>query len=105
MSNDEWIDPRMIEVNRTPIQNPLSDRLIRKVFYGDKTQRTDCRLILSVAELEKLLDIAKSSTTNRAVLHHVGLNVGLYQSASGHNYEVWTLSGSHVLPEKAPFEG
>ena len=96
-------DDRRLAVNSSPLQHPNRDRLVRRVEYGGPSSNADARLFIDTATLRQLLAVAESSLTGRAVLHHAGVVVDLYESPNGHAYECWRLVASHVAPEPAPF--
>ena len=95
---DEF-DERRLTVDRSPLQHPDRDRLVRRVTYGGPDHPLDARIILSQQELESLLNVAKDSMTRRAVLHHAGVSVALFETTQGHRYEVWSLIGSTLSAE------
>lgn len=69
-------------------------------YGGDATDR---RMVLSVEELEKMMEVAKASPTKRLVLHQVGVRVQLVEHVeSGHRYEVVKLVAGELKAEQSP---
>ena len=88
---------------RTPIQfGPGYPEVIHDREIGGPRDPSDRRLVLSVHELEQLLEQARASLTQRVILHHVGLRVRTLQGKGGHRWDHVTLLGSKVEPEPAP---
>ncbi len=97
------LDPRgALRVNERPIQSPGVDRKIRSATVAGPEAGGDRRLFLSERLLSDLLDVARSSSTRRVQIDHVGLRVDLYVDGRGHEYEVWTLVGAPPKPEPLP---
>lgn len=93
-------------VLRTPVQlGPDYPEVLHDREIGGPRDPSDRRLVLSVAELEQLLEHARASLTQRAVLHHVGLRVRTLQGSDGHRWDHVTLIGSRIEPEPAPIPG
>ncbi len=95
------LDPRLLKVNDDPLQLPDRDPCIRTIDVGGPRTGRDVRLSLSVAELEQLLEVARRSLTQRAVINQVGLRTYLFRTPAGHQYEVWKLIGLRPEPERS----
>jgi hypothetical protein len=97
------LDPRgALRVNERPIQSPGVDRKLRSATVAGPESGGDRRLFLSARLLSDLLEVAKSSSTQRAQIDRVGLRVDLYVDGRGSEYEVWTLIGAPPRPEPLP---
>jgi hypothetical protein len=97
------LDPKnVLKVNERPIQLPGRDTLIRTATVGGPGKPGDRRIFLSSGMLGKFLTVARSSPTGRVQVDYAGIRVDLYQEASGHSYEVWTLIGADPRPEPLP---
>lgn len=100
-------DPRdrLTRSTSQPLQLPGRDRVVAESVLGGPDSSADSRLILSRADLESLLDVARASLTGRVVLNRPGVRVRLFESPSGHRYEVWSLVCSEVKAEQNPIIG
>ena len=97
------LDPRnVLTVNRSPLQRPGGDKLLRTAVTGGPSKGGDRRVYLSVDLLAQLLEVARSSTMRRVQVDRAGVRVDLYQRPDGHRYEVWTLVGCKPRPEDLP---
>lgn len=97
------LDPRnALKVNRSPLQQPGKDTLIRTATVAGPDAGGDRRIFLSADLLGQLLDVARSSLTRRVQVDRAGVRVDLYQRPDGHQYEVWTLIGADPKPEGLP---
>ena len=75
----------------------ISDREI-----GGPNDATDRRLILDIPTLQHLIDVARTSISQRVTLHHFGVRVQLLRDAdSGHVWEHLTLIGTEPKPERS----
>ena len=95
---------RSLEVNNTPLQIAGEDHVIREYTLGGPKCGRDVRLFLDRKVLEHLLDVAKSSNTNRVVLHGAGIKMKVRRAASGHMYETLHLVSHLPVPEQLPSE-
>lgn len=86
---------------RKPLQyGPDYPEVLSDMEIGGPEDPADRRLVVDAATLQHLLDIARSSLSQRVVLHHVGLRVQvLRDSDTGHRWEHVTLIGSEPKPE------
>lgn len=80
-----------------------TDLLVHERVLGGPTVPLDTRLILSRADLEGLLAVARESLTGRVVVDRCGLRVRVWRTPGGHQYETWSLLGASASPERAPF--
>lgn len=97
------LDPHnVMEVNRSPMQRPGMDKLLRTAVVGGPNQGGDRRCYLSTRLLSQLLEVSRSSIMQRVVVDGAGVRVDLYVDPSGHKYEVWTLVGAKPRPEPLP---
>lgn len=97
------LDPRaVLTVNASPLQRPGADTLLRTAIVGGPDKPGDRRIYLSVATLSHLLDVARTSPMQRAIVGHAGVRVDLYVTPHGHEYEVWQLVGSQPKAEPVP---
>lgn len=106
--SDDWnplvgaLDPRRaLQVNANPVQRP-GDRLLRTACAGGPEHDGDRRLYLSAKVLRDLLHMAEASPLQRVQVQRCGVRVDLYQTPSGHTYEVWTFIGADPKPEALP---
>jgi len=88
-------------IDRVPFQRPGQPEVIKRIQFPDGPG--DRRLYLEVSALEKLLEYARSSITNRAVIHGVVVEVEQIRTKDGHVYEVWAFVG-HPAPEGSSLE-
>jgi hypothetical protein len=70
---------------------PASDKVVGENIIGGPLSGKDVRMYLDVKTLEHLLDVAKQSLVNRAVLNGVGLKVKAQRGGDGNTYEVWSI--------------
>lgn len=100
-------DPRdrLTRSTSRPLQLPGRDRVVAESVLGGPESSVDARLILSRAELEQLLDVARSSLTGRVVLRRPGLRVRLFEAPNGHRYEVWSFVAAAMVAEQTPILG
>jgi hypothetical protein len=59
-------------------------------------------MYLELADLLKLVEIAKKSTINRVVLPRAGVTLTVRESHGGHVYETLHLVSGMPLPEAGP---
>lgn len=79
----------------------LADREI-----GGPHDPTDRRLVVDSRTLAHLLEIARSSTSGRVVLHQLGIRVQtLRDHTTGHIWDHCTLLGTEPGPEVTLFDG
>ncbi len=75
------------------------------IFGGPSAEPTaDRRLYFEVAELEKLLALARQSPTQRVVLHHAGVRVRRIQDGSA-TVDVLSIVGDNLQPEPFALAG
>ena len=91
-----------LTVNDTPLQEPNHDRVLKTYTFGGPSSGRDSRMFLHAIELEHLLHIAKSSPTNRVILHRAGLVVTVRQSRNGHVYEEIRMVCDQPVIEEIP---
>jgi hypothetical protein len=91
-----------LTVNARPLQRPGQDVLLRTAVVGGPDKEGDRRVYLTATLLGTLLDVARSSGLQRVLVDRAGVRVDLYRSATGHEYEVWTLIGGAPRPEPIP---
>lgn len=85
---------------------PAFPEVISDVEIGGPQDSTDRRLILDVKLLSMLLEVARSSSTRRVVLHKLGLRVQrLRDRQSGHVWDHLTLLGLAPEPEEVNILG
>jgi hypothetical protein len=97
------LDPReVLTVNRSPLQRPGQDTLLRSAVVGGPDKAGDRRVYLSAKLLGTLLEVARASAMQRVVVDRAGVRVDLYADGRGHEYEVWTLVGADPRPEPIP---
>ena len=97
------LDPKeVMVVNRSPLQRPGLDTLIRTATTGGPELGGDRRVYLSSQLLGQLLEVARSSSMGRVQVNQAGVRVDLYERPDGHRYEVWTLIGATPEPEPMP---
>lgn len=96
---------RLTRSTSLPLQLPGRDRVVAESVLGGPEAGVDARMILSRADLESLLDAARSSLTGRVVLNRPGVRVRLFEAPSGHRYEIWSLVCSEVKAEQNPIIG
>lgn len=78
------------------LQEPKHDTIVRRVRIPDKPG--DQRLYLHIDDLENMLRIARSSPSQRVVIHDLGLVVETRQTKTGHRYDVVAFEG-RAVPE------
>ena len=93
-------EERFLRTNENPLQYPGKDRLLRTVKLGGPETGRDTRMMLSVKELEALLEVARKSPVQRVLIHQAGIRVDVYAHKSGHQYEVWRLTGRKPEAER-----
>ena len=100
------LDPKTsVRVIGNPLQKPGHAEILRVVIFPSDdnpiASAGDRRLILDVATLDQLAEVAKHSLTKRVVIHHAGIRVETRCDRSGHIWEVWKLTGLQALPERS----
>lgn len=96
-------DPgRPLTVTDRPLQFPGRPTLLRRAALAGPETAGDRRVLLDRETLRRCLAAAEASPLGRAQIDRVGLIVELYRDASGHEFEVWTLSGLAPRPEALP---
>ncbi len=99
--DDRFLLPgHLIDVVEGPVQLPDRDERVRISTLAGPSKGLDTRMVLSVRELELLLDKARHSVTGRVVIPQVGIRVDLYRRPGGHQYEVWRIVGRDAVPER-----
>lgn len=79
-----------------PLQIGGGYEIIRKIRFPDEIGARMCqdrRLHLSVQDLERFLEIARSSLTQRVTLHGVQVEVMQCRTPNGHIFESWSFAG------------
>lgn len=97
------ISSRLTRIESKPLQLPGRDRLVRESVLGGPTSSADARLYLSIADLEKLIEIARSSVTGRVVLNRPGIRVRLWEAPNGHRFESWSIVAAEARAETSSF--
>ncbi len=92
-------------VQKPGIQLAGRPTVVRDVQYGGEGDPTDRRLVLHVAQLRQLLEVAEASLTQRVVLHGFGVRVQQLRDKSGHVYEHCTFVGCKLEAEAPPLGG
>lgn len=87
-----------VEVNDDPLQRPGVDEHLQRAEVGGPRSGQDVRLALSVAILEALLEVARRSSTARAVVFGAGFRLTTYR-LRGHVYQSMTILGRKPVPE------
>jgi hypothetical protein len=87
-----------LTINRNPIQRPGVDPCLRQTVFGGPDASRDVRLYLDTASLKHMLEISSKSSLDMAVINMAGLEISVYQSGSGHTYEVWKIIGLAPQP-------
>ena len=95
-------DSRTLDSDISPLQLPNQDKILRHYTLGGPQSDRDVRMYLELADLEKLVEIAKKSTINRVVLPKAGITLTVRQSHGGHIYETLHLVSNQPLPEMGP---
>tara|TARA_B100000427_G_scaffold210817_1_gene175760 strand:- start:235 stop:546 length:312 start_codon:yes stop_codon:yes gene_type:complete len=72
-------------------KGPQGDEVCGENIIGGPLSGKDVRMYLDSKTLEVLLDVARESLVNRAVLHGVGLKVTARRGKDGNVYEVWSI--------------
>ena len=93
---------RSLQVNDTPLQISGEDEVLREYTLGGPDCGRDVRMLIDRKVLEHLLDVAKSSNTNRVCLHGAGIKMKVRRSANGHMYETLHLTSRYPVPEQLP---
>lgn len=95
---------RSLKVNDTPLQIAGEDHVLREYTLGGPHCGRDVRMLIDRKVIEHLLDVAKSSNTNRVCLHGAGIKMKVRRSASGHVYETLHLVSHLPVAEQLPSE-
>tara|TARA_B100000575_G_C22546960_1_gene349938 strand:- start:79 stop:402 length:324 start_codon:yes stop_codon:yes gene_type:complete len=82
---------------------PQEDQVVGENIIGGPLSGKDVRMYLDAKTLDVLLDVAKQSLTNRAVLHGVGLKVTARRGGDGNTYEVWSIVSLGPKAERSTF--
>lgn len=78
------------------LQEPRHDEIVRRARIP--ATPGDQRLYLHITALEDMLEIARSSPSQRVVVHDLTLEVETRRSSSGHTYDVVSFLG-RAVPE------
>ncbi len=92
----------ILDVNKSPLQRPGGDELIRTAVLAGPEKGGDRRLYISREVASLFLDKARASPLFRSVMFGVGIRVDLYRQKDGHQYEVWSVIGHEPIPEPLP---
>lgn len=95
-------DTRGLDTDISPLQLPSQDKILRHYTLGGPHSDRDVRMFLELADLLKLVEIAKKSKTQRVVLPRAGVTLTVRQSHGGHVYETLHLTSLEPIPELAP---
>lgn len=95
-------DTRSLNSDISPLQLPNQDKILRHYTLGGPESDRDVRMYLELADLLKLVEIAKKSTINRVVLPRAGVTLTVRESHGGHVYETLHLISGMPLPEAGP---
>tara|TARA_R100000426_G_scaffold58733_1_gene41620 strand:+ start:6411 stop:6803 length:393 start_codon:yes stop_codon:yes gene_type:complete len=95
-------DTRSLDSDINPLQLPNQDKILRHYTLGGPESDRDVRMYLELADLLKLVEIAKKSTINRVVLPRAGVTLTVRESHGGHVYETLHLVSGMPLPEVGP---
>ena len=93
---------RDLYINENPVQLPGQDKILRTYTLGGPNCGRDVRFIIDVETLEYMIEIARQSQTNRALIPSAGIKLMVRQSNVGHVYETLHLEGGRPVPEKPP---
>lgn len=80
-------------------QPGMDDVLVSEKTLGGPLACKDVRMYLDRKTLKYLLEVAESSTLNRAQLNGVGVKIRLWKTKTGHHYETWQLVCEQPQPE------
>lgn len=86
---------------KTPIQLAGRGEIVEDVLVGGPGGGMDTRLSFTVQELEKMLDMAKSTPMRSVVIHNVGLRFRKIRE-SGHTYKHVNIVAGHMEPMRVP---
>ena len=95
-------DTRSLDSDTSPLQLPNQDKILRHYTLGGPESDRDVRMYLELADLLKLVEIAKKSKINRVVLPRAGVTLTVRESHGGHVYETLHLVSGMPLPEAGP---
>lgn len=83
-----------------PFQPPGQDVVVREVCVPvDVDHGLDVRCYLHADDLQKLLDLARASRTQRVVVHGAQVRLVDYRGGDGHVYTALTFRGRIAEPE------
>jgi len=86
------------EFQPRPLQIPNADRILSQAVIGGG--EIDERAYFDVRTLSELLEVAKLSPIQRALLHPAGVRKTLHRARSGWIYAVWALISPSPVPEQ-----
>jgi len=95
-------DDRGLDTDISPLQLPSQDKILRHYTLGGVESDRDVRMYLELADLLKLVEIAKQSKTHRVVLPKAGITLTVRQSHGGHVYETLHLNSLPPVPDRVP---
>lgn len=94
---------QLVAIARVLPQPAFADPIIHMRTLGGPEDPSDRRLVLRVADLEAMLNVARSVPSGALVIHGLGLVVKTHRANNGHQYESVMLVGSKLEPMAAPF--
>lgn len=92
------LDPKLAW-HHAPVQLPGRVTRVSKTEVAGPRAGLDTRIVFDVVELRKLLALAESSLSHRVVLYNAGVEISLWRTPAGHQFETWTLIASEAKPE------
>lgn len=95
-------DDRGVKTDISPLQLPNQDKILRHYTLGGVDSDRDVRMYLELADLLKLVEIAKKAKTHRVVLPKAGITLTVRQSHGGHVYETLHINSLPPVPEGVP---
>ena len=91
-------------IRDNPLQRPGMPELLQERVIAGPEAMQDVRFTISIQALEAMLEAAKASTTQRAMLHHAGIEVRTWRDGNtGSVYQTLSVIGRGPVPEKSLF--
>ena len=98
MTDLNWLEH--VKVNHTPLQRANQDEILTEYTVGGPDSSKDIRMVLSVKDLEHLLQVAKDGMSQRVVLRKCGMTIQIRRSQNKqHIYQVMKLISLPPKPE------
>lgn len=94
---------QLMHESYAPLQMPSNqqDRRTYTATYGGPEAGLDTRMLITGKMLEHMNKVAAQSHVGAATINCVGLQIDVYVTPEGHQYEIWSFIGHEPVPAKS----